>query len=151
MVALQGSRTDANLRTAFLGESEINRCCLSLAQTAEAEGYRDLAIVLRATAGDEAGYASGHLDYLVAGRDAGVTSPSEKTAEALAATVVAMKGEHAAMYAGMARTARDEGFEEIAEWFLTLARAGRSHIYKFRHALESAEQARAASTTRFGW
>jgi rubrerythrin len=151
MVALQGSRTDANLRSAFLGESESHRSCLSLAQAAETAGYRDLAMVLRTTAGDDAGYACGHLDYLVAGRDAATTSPSEKTAETLAAIVIAMKGEHAAMYPGMARTAREEGFEDIAEWFLTLARAGRSHMYKFRHALEGAEQARAASTTRFGW
>jgi rubrerythrin len=41
------------------------------------------------------------------------------------------------MYPGMAKTARDEGFDEIADWFETLAKAERSHANRFTKALES--------------
>jgi rubrerythrin len=40
------------------------------------------------------------------------------------------------MYPGMARVARDEGFEEIADWFETLAKAERSHANRFQRALD---------------
>ena len=41
------------------------------------------------------------------------------------------------MYPGMAKTAREEGFEEIADWFETLAKAEKSHAGKFQNTLES--------------
>ena len=41
------------------------------------------------------------------------------------------------MYPGMAKTAREEGFEEIADWFETLAKAEKSHAGKFQKTLES--------------
>jgi rubrerythrin len=41
------------------------------------------------------------------------------------------------MYPGIAKAAREEGFEEIAEWFETLARAERSHAGRFQKGLES--------------
>ena len=41
------------------------------------------------------------------------------------------------MYPGMAKTARDEGFDEIADWFETLAKAERSHAGKFKRTLET--------------
>ena len=45
--------------------------------------------------------------------------------------------EYTDMYPGMAKTARDEGFDEIADWFETLAKAERSHANRFTKALES--------------
>jgi rubrerythrin len=51
--------------------------------------------------------------------------------------MTAMIDEHTAMYAGMARTAHDEGFEEIAGWFETLAKARRSHALRIRRAVEN--------------
>ena len=41
------------------------------------------------------------------------------------------------MYPGYAKTARDEGFEEIADWFETLAMAEKSHANKFRKTLDA--------------
>lgn len=41
------------------------------------------------------------------------------------------------MYPGMAKSARDEGFEEIGDWFETLAKAERSHANKFQKALDA--------------
>ena len=48
--------------------------------------------------------------------------------------------EYTQMYPGMAKTARDEGFEELAEWFETLAKAERSHANRFTKGLESLNQ-----------
>ena len=45
--------------------------------------------------------------------------------------------EYTQMYPGMARTARDEGYTEIAEWFETLAKAERSHAGRFTKGLET--------------
>jgi rubrerythrin len=45
------------------------------------------------------------------------------------------------MYPGFARTARDEGFEEVAEWFETLARAEKSHAGRFNKGLVSLDEA----------
>ncbi len=45
--------------------------------------------------------------------------------------------EYTEMYPGFAKTARDEGFEEIAEWFETLARAEKSHAGRFNEGLQS--------------
>ena len=52
----------------------------------------------------------------------------------------AIKGEtheYTDMYSGMARTAREEGFEEIADWFETLAKAEKSHAGKFKRTLDT--------------
>ena len=48
--------------------------------------------------------------------------------------------EYTQMYPGMAKTARDEGFEELAEWFETLAKAERSHANRFTKGLETLNQ-----------
>ncbi len=45
--------------------------------------------------------------------------------------------EYTDMYPGMAKAARDESFEEIADWFETLAKAERSHANRFQKALDS--------------
>ena len=45
--------------------------------------------------------------------------------------------EYADMYPGMARTARQEGFDEIADWFEMLAKAGNSHAGRFQKALDA--------------
>ena len=45
--------------------------------------------------------------------------------------------EYTEMYPGMAKTARDEDFDEIADWFETLAKAERSHANRFQKALDT--------------
>ena len=45
--------------------------------------------------------------------------------------------EYTSMYPGMAKTAREEGFQELAEWFETLAKAERSHANRFTKGLET--------------
>src|SRR6202046_3483455 len=137
MASLKGSKTEDNLKAAFAGESQANRRYLYFAQKADVEGYNDVSAVFRSTAEGETGHAHGHLEYLeetgdpATGLRIGETSNNPKPAVADATH------EYTDMYPGMARTAREEGFDEIADWFETLAKAERSHAGRFQKALDS--------------
>jgi rubrerythrin len=61
--------------------------------------------------------------------------PARTTAEALESAIHGETHEYTDMYPGMAKAARDEGFDEIADWFETLAKAERSHANRFSRAL----------------
>ena len=63
--------------------------------------------------------------------------PIGETKANLASAVQGETHEYTDMYPGMAKTAREEGFEEIADWFETLAKAEKSHAGKFQKTLES--------------
>jgi rubrerythrin len=63
--------------------------------------------------------------------------PIGTTAANLEASVAGETHEYTDMYPGMAKTARDEGFDEIADWFETLAKAERSHANRFQKALDA--------------
>ena len=58
-------------------------------------------------------------------------------AKNLKAAIAGETYEYTEMYPGFARTAREEGFEEIAEWFETLARAEKSHAGRFQKGLDT--------------
>ncbi|HUC62585.1 MAG TPA: rubrerythrin family protein [Alphaproteobacteria bacterium] len=135
MASLKGSKTEQNLKDAFSGESQANRRYLYFAQKADVEGYNDVAAVFRSTAEGETGHAHGHLEYLEAVGDPATGKPIGRTSDNLAAAVAGETHEYTDMYPGMARTARQEGFEEIADWFETLAKAERSHAGRFTKAL----------------
>ena len=64
MAALKGSKTEANLKEAFAGESQANRRYLYFAQKADVEGYPDVAALFRSVAEGETGHAFGHFDFL---------------------------------------------------------------------------------------
>src|SRR5664279_811083 len=135
MAALNGSKTESNLKDAFSGESQANRRYLYFAQKADIEGYNDVAAVFRSTAEGETGHAHGHLEFLEAVGDPATGLPIGETSQNLNAAVAGETHEYTDMYPGMARTAREEGFEEIADWFETLAKAERSHAGRFSKAL----------------
>jgi rubrerythrin len=136
MAALNGSKTESNLKDAFSGESQANRRYLYFAQKADIEGYNDVAAVFRSTAEGETGHAHGHLEFLEAVGDPATGLPIGETSQNLSAAVAGETHEYTDMYPGMARTAREEGFEEIADWFETLAKAERSHASRFQKALD---------------
>ncbi len=134
---LKDSKTLNNLKEAFAGESQANRRYLYFAQKADIEGYNDAAAVFRSTAEGETGHAHGHLEFMEAVGDPATGKPIGKTSDNLAAAVAGETHEYTDMYPGMARTARDEGFDEIADWFETLAKAEKSHAGKFQRTLDS--------------
>lgn len=136
-MALKGSKTEQNLKDAFAGESQANRRYLYFARQADIEGYPDVAGVFKNTADGETGHAFGHLDYLKEVGDPATGEPIGETSENLGAAVAGETYEYTQMYPGFAKTAREEGFEEIATWFETLARAEKSHAGRFQETLDS--------------
>lgn len=133
---LKGSKTEQHLKDAFAGESQANRRYLYFAGKADVEGYNDVAALFRSTAEGETGHAHGHLDYLAAVGDPATGLPIGGTAQNLTAAVAGETHEYTDMYPGMAKDARAEGFEEISDWFETLAKAERSHANRFQKALD---------------
>jgi rubrerythrin len=136
---LKGSKTEQNLKDAFAGESQANRRYLYFASKADVEGYNDIAAVFRSTAEGETGHAHGHLEYLEAVGDPATGKPMGNTQLNLEASIAGETHEYTDMYPGMAKTAREEGFDEIADWFETLAKAERSHANRFQKALDTME------------
>ncbi|MGO9172285.1 MAG: rubrerythrin family protein [Rhodomicrobium sp.] len=141
MAKLKGSKTEQHLKEAFAGESQANRRYLYFAQKADVEGFNDTAAVFRSTAEGETGHAHGHLEYLEEVGDPATGMPIGSTADNLAAAIAGETHEYTDMYPSMARTAREEGFEEIAEWFETLAKAEKSHAGRFQRALDEVKKA----------
>ena len=135
MTDLKGTRTHENLKAAFAGESQANRRYLYFAKTADVEGYPEIAGNFRETAEGETGHAHGHLDYIKQVGDPATDLPIGDTAANLKAAVAGETHEYTDMYPGMAKTAREEGFDEIADWFETLAKAEKSHAGRFQDLL----------------
>lgn len=137
MPALKSTKTHENLKEAFAGESQANRRYLYFAQKADVEGYNDVAAVFRSTAEGETGHAHGHLEFLAEVGDPATGEPIGDTSLNLKASIAGETHEYTDMYPGMAKTAREEGFDEIAEWFETLAKAEKSHAGRFQKALDT--------------
>ncbi|MCP4637047.1 MAG: rubrerythrin [Methyloversatilis sp.] len=133
---LKGSRTEAHLKEAFASEAQANRRYLYFAAKADIEGQSDVAAVFRSTAEGETGHAHGHLEYLEHCGDPVSGLPIGSTRDNLKASIASETHEYSDMYPAMARTAREEGFEEVADWFETLAKAERSHANRFKRALD---------------
>ena len=133
--ALKGSKSVENLKEAFAGESQANRRYLYFARVADIEGFPDIAGLFKDTADAETGHAFGHLDFLKEVGDPATGEPIGKTEKNLKASVAGETYEYTQMYPGMAKTARDEGYPELAEWFETLAKAEKSHAGGFSTGL----------------
>ena len=136
MADLKGSKTHDNLKAAFAGESQANRRYLYFAKVADVEGYPEIAGNFRETAEGETGHAHGHLDYIKKVGDPATGMPIGETSENLKAAVAGETHEYTDMYPGMAKTAREEGFDEIADWFETLAKAEKAHAGRFQKLLD---------------
>merc|ERR1711916_74006 len=126
-----------NLKAAFAGESQANRRYLYFAQKADIEGLPDVAAVFRSTAEGETGHAFGHLEFLEAVGDPATDMVIGNSEDNLRSAIEGETHEYTDMYPGMARTAREEGFDDIADWFETLALAEKSHAGRFQKALDS--------------
>ena len=133
---LKGSKTEQNLKDAFAGESQANRRYLYFSKIADIEGLPDVAGLFRDTADGETGHAHGHLDFLKKVGDPATGKPIGTTSLNLAAAVAGETYEYTEMYPSMAKAAREEGFEDVAEWLETLAKAEKSHAGRFQKALD---------------
>lgn len=138
MPTLKGSKTEQSLKEAFASESQASRRYLYFANLCDVAGETDLAALFRSTAEGETGHAHGHMEFLIEG-GAGepITGlPSRTPKEALEAAIYGETHEFTDVYTEMAKIAREEGFDEIAQWFETLERAERSHAQRYQAALD---------------
>jgi rubrerythrin len=138
-MSIKGSKTEQNLKEAFASESQANRRYLYFAQKADIEGYPDVAALFRSVAEGETGHAFGHFDFLSENGDPVTGKPVGSTEDNLKSAIAGETYEYTEMYPGFSKTARDEGFDEIAEWMETLARAEKSHAGRFSEGLDSLE------------
>ncbi len=137
MAGLKGTQSEQNLKDAFARESQANRRYLYFARRADIEGYPEVGGLFRDISEAETGHAFGHLDFL---KETGDPATGELIGNTEANLKSALAGEaydYTEMYPSFARTARDEGLDELAEWFETLARAERSHAGRFTKAIET--------------
>jgi rubrerythrin len=135
MPLLKGSRTEECLKSAFAQEAQANRRYVYFAGKADAEGQRGLGDLFRSTAEGETGHALGHLEFLEAAGDPVTGLPIGNSRDNLASAMAGEMHEYTDMYPGMARIARDEGFDDIADWFEILAKAERSHANRYQKAM----------------
>ena len=140
MAELQGTQSEENLKSAFARESQANRRYLYFARRADIEGYAEIGSLFRDISEAETGHAFGHLDFLKETGDPATGEPLGTTEANLNSAVAGETYEYSEMYPGFARTARDEGFDELAEWFETLARAARAHAGRFTQSVEDLSQ-----------
>ena len=139
MPELQGSQTEANLRTAFVKESGASRRYLYFAQHADVEGQPEAAALFRAMAEGESGHALGHLDFLAEVGDPTTGMEIGSTAQNLASAEAGERQEGTEMYPEFGRTAREEGFGEIADWLESLSAAESAYAERLAAALEAME------------
>jgi rubrerythrin len=135
MASLKGTKSHENLKGAFAGESQANRRYLYFARMADIEGYPDVGGLFRDTSEAKTGHAFGHLDFLKEVGDPVTDVPIGTTEKNLKSAVEGETYEYTEMYPGFAKTARQEGLNELAEWFETLAKAKKSHAGRFSKGL----------------
>lgn len=133
---LKGTKSHENLKIAFAGESQANRRYLYFARIADIEGYPDIGGLFRDTGEAETGHAFGHMDFLKQVGDPVTGVPFGRTEDNLKSAIEGETYEFTEMYPGMAKVAREEGFQELAEWFETLAKAEKSHAGRFTKGLK---------------
>ncbi|MEJ7799732.1 MAG: rubrerythrin family protein [Ilumatobacter sp.] len=136
MPDLRGSKTHHNLAEAFVRDSQANLRYVWFAQQADIEGRPDAAALFRSLADSETSHAIGLLEFLADVGDPLTGEPIGDTVENLAAAVAAETEDHDRLFPAFARTAREEGFHAVADWFETLASAEQSHARRLRDALD---------------
>ena len=127
---LKGSKTEANLQTAFAGESQARNKYTYFASKAKKEGFVQIANIFEETAKNEQEHAKLWFKILHGG-----AIPS--TAENLLAAAEGENYEWTDMYAGFAKTAREEGFNEIADLFDGVAAIEKEHEARYMKLLEN--------------
>lgn len=134
MTELNGSTTHRNLIAAFNRESQASQRYSWFAQQADIDGRPDAAALFRTVADTETGHAHGALEFLIDAGDPATDMPLGATDDHLAAAAAGEDDDATATYPAFARAARDEGFDQIADWFESLARAEAGQRDRFREA-----------------
>ncbi len=132
---LKGSQTEKNLLTAFAGESQARNRYTYFASKAKKDGYVQMSAIFEETAGQEKEHAERLFKFLEGGAveitgsfPAGVIGP---TADNLRAAAAGENYEWTDMYPGFARVAKEEGFDDIADAFRSIAVAEKYHEKRY--------------------
>ncbi len=134
---LKGSKTEANLKIAFAGESEARNKYTWFASKAKKDGFEQIARIFEETAANEKEHAK--LWYKL------LTGGVKSTAENLADAAAGENAEWTDMYAEFAKTARAEGFEDIAKQFEGVAAIEKAHEERYRKLLDNVTKERVFS------
>ena len=134
MKDLKGTKTEQNLMEAFAGESMARNKYTYFASKAKKDGYVQIAAIFEETAANEKEHAKMWYKYLNGG------SVSD-TKTNLADAANGENFEWTDMYARMAKEAREEGFEEIAEKFEMVGAIEKHHEERYRKLLKNIEDA----------
>ena len=124
MANLKGSKTEANLQTAFAGESQARNKYNYYASKARKDGYEQIAELFEETANNEKEHAKIWFKLLHGGA-------IPDTLTNLADAAAGENYEWTDMYAGFAREAHAEGFEEIAQLFEMVAAIEKHHEERY--------------------
>ena len=127
---LKGSKTEANLRTAFAGESQARNKYTYYASKAKKEGYVQIAKLFEETAANEKEHAKIWFKLLNGGDVPG-------TADNLLDAASGENYEWTEMYAEFAKTAKEEGFDRIAYLFEAVGKIEKHHEERYRKLLEN--------------
>lgn len=131
MAELKGTRTEANLQTAFAGESMARSKYTFFASKAKKDGYVQIAKIFEETAANEKEHAKIWFKLLNGGID--------DTAANLKAAAEGENYEWTDMYATFAKEAREEGFDHIADLFEMVGAIEKEHEERYRRLLRNVE------------
>lgn len=132
MPELKGSKTEANLMTAFAGESQARNKYTYYSSKAKKDGYVQIAAIFEETANNEKEHAKMWFKLLHGG--IGDTVDNLKDAAA------GENYEWTDMYAGFAKTAREEGFDHIADLFEGVAKIEKEHEERYLKLVKNLEE-----------
>jgi len=139
--SVKGTQTEKNLLKAFAGESQARNRYTYFASAARKEGYEQIANIFMETAENEKEHAKVFFKYLEGG-DTEITAayPAGMIKDTKANLEAAAAGENmewTILYADFARTARDEGFTDIADSFEQIAKVEKFHESRYRKLMSN--------------
>jgi rubrerythrin len=138
MKDLKGTKTEKNLQEAFAGESQARNKYTYFASKAKKDGYVQISKIFEETAANEKEHAELWYKYLNGGKISDTPTNLEEAANG-------ENFEWTDMYARMAREAREEGFDEIADKFEGVAAIEKEHEARYRRLLDNIRQERVFS------
>ena len=133
MAELKGSKTEQNLMTAFAGESQARNKYTYFASKAKKEGFNQIAAIFEETANNEKEHAKIWFKLLNGGEIGSTVQNLNDAADG-------ENYEWTDMYAEFAQTAKEEGFDEIANLFAMVGKIEKEHEERYRKLLSNIEK-----------
>ena len=141
MVSIKGTKTEKNLLASFAGESQARNRYTYFASVAKKEGYEQISGIFTETADNEKEHAKRFFKFLEGGEleiqasyPAGVIG---KTVENLEAAAAGENLEWTKLYKEAEKTAREEGFDEVASLFKEIAEVEEEHEKRYRKLVKN--------------